>query len=83
MNKNKENARLDYMEMIEKSWTWARLTEDERKRFVNVVDNSEHLGAIFGTYRQRWEILCALYHSFLKGCNYDPLHWRESEEENK
>ena len=79
MSKNKENARRDYMEMIEKSWTWARLTSKERERFVGVVNTAESCGAIFGSYNQRWEILCALYHSFLEGCNYDLLHWREPE----
>ena len=29
MNKNKENAQADWTDMIVKSWTWAKLTNDE------------------------------------------------------
>lgn len=33
----KEQAYMDYMNMIRKSWTWLRLTADERARFVEVT----------------------------------------------
>ena len=33
MNKNKESAQADWTDMIIKSWTWAKLTNDERNKF--------------------------------------------------
>ena len=37
---------------------------------------------ISGTYRQRWEILNALYSMFLEGCGYNGCNWRENSQED-
>lgn len=75
--KNKENATLDFIGMIKESWTWARLTENEKKSFEDSVIWSINQNVIIGTYEQRYKILNALYHTFLQGVGYTGWKWRE------
>lgn len=76
MEKQKEFAIPDYMDMIKKSWTWAKLTEDEKSAFREVVSKAS-MYTIKGTYMQRWETLCWLYDAFLSGCGYRHGKFRE------
>lgn len=76
MTKNKENALIDFMNMIVDSWTWARMTHEERQRCTDGLCRA-HLN---GTWLQRWQTLNDLYYSFLLGLNYAPSGWREKEE---
>ena len=77
MEKIKENAIQDFLEMIKKSWTWARLTEKEKNQFkeafetVTVSWSNCGDNAIKGTYRDRWITCQAMYHLFLAGVGYD------------
>ena len=34
---NKENAIKDYLAMIKQSWTWSKLTEEEKECFENFL----------------------------------------------
>ena len=77
MIKNKENAQADWIDMISKSWTWAKLTEKERKQFKGLLEHPCSAVVIKGNYEQRWEACEALYHTYLEGLDYDSLHWRE------
>ena len=68
----------DYFQnVIKKSWTWNRLTEEERRRFIdmNVFDR------INGNNKTRVEWLITIYDSFLSALGYKPIGWRETEEE--
>jgi len=77
-SKIKENAQADWTDMIIKSWTWAKLTDEEKNRFGDEINKSiTQKEVIKGTYRQRWEILNALYSMFLEGLGYKPIGWRE------
>lgn len=78
MNKNKENAQADWTDMIIKSWTWAKLTNDEKNKFGDELNKEIIQKIISGTYRQRWKILNALYAMFLEGCGYNGGIWREN-----
>ena len=78
MIKNKENAQADWTDMIIKSWTWAKLTNDEKNKFGDELNKEITQKIISGTYRQRWEILNALYSMFLEGCGYNGCTWREN-----
>ena len=78
MNKNKENAQADWTDMIVKSWTWAKLTDDEKNKFGDELNTAGIQKIISGTYRQRWGILSALYSMFLDGCGYNGCNWREN-----
>lgn len=93
MNENKQKplwAKLDYLSMIQKSWTWARLTEQEQTRFLKEIDHPVVLSRIQETlkniqeedkaYNEIRDIYETCYHMFLAGCQYDPLHWREKPE---
>ena len=79
MLKNKLLAQADWTEMIEKSWTWAKLTNDEKFRFKEEISKSiTQKEIIKGTYKQRWQVLNALYSMFLEGCGYNGCTWREN-----
>lgn len=75
--KDKEYVRKDYMEMITKSWTYDRMTSDERKKLGNLFISPQLKNALKGTYKQRWDVLNAMYHSFLIGIGYTDYSWRD------
>ena len=77
MNKNKENAQTDWTDMIVKSWTWEKLTREERKKFGDELSKETTKKIISGTYEQRWETLNTLYSMFLEGCGYNGGNWRD------
>lgn len=66
-----------FQNVIKKSWTWQKLTEEEQQRFIdmNVFDK------IKGTDKQRIEWFNTIYHSFLVGLDYKAIGWREEDEE--
>ena len=64
----------DYIEtVIKKSWTWARLTEEERQRFLSM----EIFDEIKGNDRTRIEWLHTIYNAYLTALGYKPIGWRE------
>ena len=77
--KDKNLAKQDYLEMIKKSWTWAKLTEKEREKFLELLEHPCSAVVIRGNYEQRYDACEALYHTFLEGLNYDPLEWRDAQ----
>lgn len=77
MTKNKENARTDYINIITKSWTWDRMTTDERNR----CNETLHMARLHGRYEQRYETLQDVYYSFLMALDYKPIGWRETNKE--
>lgn len=79
MKKNKENAMKDWIENIKKSWTWEKLTQEERNRFIKLINSYGAKLVVKGSYNDRYLILQALYHSFLTALNYNPTNWREEE----
>lgn len=77
----KENALRDFCEMIEKSWTFARMSADEMRRCMEALTWTEEQNILKGTYRQRFYILHAVYNAFLSGIGYNSANWREETEE--
>lgn len=77
MTKTKENAAQDFLEMIKKSWTWERLTKEEKDQFmkawetVTIAWTGNGESAVKGTYKHRWRICNAMYHMFLAGVGYN------------
>ena len=63
--------------VIEKSWTWKRLTEEERQKFIN-MDVFER---IRGDEQTKIEWLFTIYESFIEALGYKPIGWRETIEE--
>ena len=70
----------DYFQnVIKKSWTWSRLTKEEQKRFAD-MDVFER---IKGNDKTRIEWLCTIYESYIEALGYNPIGWRETEEEKE
>ena len=82
--KEKELAKQEWFEMIKKSWTWAKLTENEKEKFSKLLDHPCTSYVIRGDYKNRWEACDALYHTFLVGLDYDeePMNWRDFQTES-
>lgn len=74
--KIKENAKSDFLKMIFKSWTWARLTDQEKVKFVDLISNDNY--NISGNYLQRYNAYNFGYFAFLQGLGYKPTGWREA-----
>ena len=71
---NTSTAVPDYIEnVLKKSWTWARLTEEERQRFLSM----EIFDEIKGNDRTRIEWLHTIYEAYLTALGYKPIGWRE------
>lgn len=64
-----------FQNIIKTSWTWQRLTEEEKSRFENLDIFCE----ISGTKDMREQWLFTIYVSFLSGLGYDGWHWRDEE----
>ena len=77
MKKNKEEAIKLYIDMIKKSWTYDKLTDDEKARLNYVFKWSEEQGLIKGSFKDRWDTLQVLYTSYITALGYSPLGWRE------
>jgi len=74
---SKVEIREEYLQMIYNSWTWDRLSKEERDRFIKLI-TSDHITMILkGTRSARWDILNGLYESFLIGVGYTPVDWRD------
>lgn len=76
-NDNLEMATANYFEtVIKKSWTWAKLTEEEKFNFIYLLNFDK----IKGTAKNRIEVFNLVYHAFLVGLGYNPTSWREENE---
>lgn len=78
--KNKDFVFTDYLEMIKKSWTYARMTKEEREKIQEILTSGRIKEDIKGTYQQRRQALNSLYYAFLIGIGYDNTDWRGDNE---
>ena len=78
---DKEKAKDYFVDMIQKSWTYARLTKKEKENLSKVFNSSLTESCLKGTYEQRWAILNGIYHSFLMALDYNATNWREENED--
>ena len=76
MNKPKENALPDFLEMIRNSWTYDKMTVEETSRCEKAL-RSAPTQDIQGTYHQRWSAYNAVYNAYLIGIGYTGALWRE------
>lgn len=75
----KENAFLHGIAMFCRSWTFERLSADEKERCINSFLFAEEQKIIKGSYRDRIQIMNAIYSGFLSGLGYSGVDWREEE----
>ena len=78
--KNKNDVLKDFKKMIVNSWTYKKMTAEEQIRLFQVFDNVQTEKALKGSYIQRWEILQAIYTSYLMALEYT-WNWRENEDQ--
>lgn len=76
MNKPKEKAFPDFLEMTRHSWTYQRMTDDEKTRCEKALRNAASLD-IQGSYSQRYGALNGVYYGYLLGIGYTGALWRE------
>lgn len=75
--KKYSNAVEDYLErVITKSWTWEKLTKEERLRFLGM----DVFDRIKGNDDTRIEWLNTIYQAYLIALGYKPIDWREETE---
>lgn len=76
--KPKERAVCDFVGMIQHSWTWDRMTDEERQKLLSLYyDDPGCKKAIVGSYDQRWRVCNAILRSYLSGIGYNGFRWRE------
>lgn len=77
----KENVIYKFIEMIKNSWTYEKMTPNEKQACILTLTSNRSIDALKGTYKQRWAILNALYGAYLDGLGYDGGLWRETSED--
>ena len=80
MCKDKETAHRDFGRIVMQSWTYEKMTEEEKERALSAILFAKNQGLLFGNYNQRWQQLHAIYNAFLLGLGCDGPNWRETEE---
>ena len=66
-----------FQRVIKKSWTWQKLTNEERNRFINM----NVFDRIKGNDETRIEWMNTIYTAFLSALGYQPDGWREDTED--
>jgi len=77
----KESAKRVFINNIKKSWTYAKLTEKEKERLEKVFISTITEHSIKGSFGDRYIVLQAIYNSFLMALDYEPIGWREEDED--
>ena len=79
MTKNERMQIIDnrFKDVTEKSWTWERLTKEEKDSFLSL-----HFDRIKSTRNiaETIDIYELIYHAFLLGAGCKFVGWREKEE---
>lgn len=77
MERLKEDARKNFIEMIANAWTVDKMTGKEWENLLDFYHSPQTERALKGNYVQRWEILQAIFTSYLIGLGYNGAEWRE------
>lgn len=75
----------DYIECIYNSWTWARLSEEEKSHIIKILGLSkpdQNPLPSLGDYEADWTKCSDIYTSCLALLKYDPINWREPDNKN-
>lgn len=74
----KEEVLNQWYDMIKKSWTYEKMTKEEKETLNDLIFSNRTKNCLKGTYNQRWNILQAIYYAYLLGLGYTPT-WREEQ----
>ena len=80
---NKELIDKYNEKLVYNSWTYAKLTDFEKKQWEDTIKGHCVTSSLKGREFQKWATLNAVYHAFLMGCGYDSFNWRCTEEEKE
>lgn len=82
MSSEKLNILEEFRNMIANSWTFKRLTKKEQERIFYILSENhiQTREALKGNKKACWNILQAIYSSFLIALDYNPTNWREGGE---
>lgn len=69
-----------YIEIIEASWTFSKMSKEEKERFYNILNSERLKNTLKGTEKQKWNILQLIYYAFLEGLGYNGFKWRDENE---
>ena len=80
--RDKENALAHFLAMTCRSWTFGRMTQEEKERCINAFLWAAEQGHIKGNFQARWDTMQAIYYAFLNalGC-HDAFDWRAPEKQ--
>lgn len=75
--RNKEEAFNMFVEMTEKSWTYEKLSKQERINLSTTFNEAKKY--LKGNFKQRWSTLDLIYEAFLNALGYceSVVQWRE------
>lgn len=76
--KEKEKVLHDFIMLISNAWTVDRMTEKEKDRLFKILHDVRTEKALKGSYKQRWDILQAIFNAYLQGIGYTDFKWREN-----
>lgn len=81
--REKENAIPDALFVISHSWTWDKMTETEKARFMEEISGTSTAAgkALRGGYDVRYFTVLALFSAFLAGLGYTGPRWRADPDE--
>lgn len=77
----KEDALGHYINIVKESWTYEKLTDAEKEKIMEILTSIRTQNALKGDYKQRINVLNAIYGAFLAGLNYRAIGWREEKTE--
>ena len=81
MEKIKENAVAEFEKVIKNSWTYGKMTEEEKNRLWEKMGDFVRQGHVSGSFDQRWRTMQAMYGMFLAGLgNVNNPNWRDPED---
>lgn len=74
----KKEAKLN-CELLTKSWTYNRMTEEEKNAFYKITEWIINCGVLepMRTSQQINALFSAIYTSFLEGIGYTGANWRD------
>lgn len=78
MECTKENAMTHALVVARNSWTFERMTEEEKTRCILAMTDTRTKDAAKGSFQQRYAVYMAVYGAFLDGIGYNGPFWREA-----
>lgn len=78
MPREKENAFIKFICMCAQSWTFKRMTQEEKENCIKAFIWANEQGMITGSFEHRWKIMQAIYNAFLTALGFYENHadWR-------